>query len=85
MDPVAIARGSDRNRSRLLLEPGIIAFFCFEICGIVAGVFTDVAAGFEAENVFDRTVEKVPVVADDDEGTGEIVEVFFERDECRDV
>ena len=56
-----------------------------KIGSVVAGIFADIAPGLEAENVLDRSVKKIAVVADDDKCSGEIVKIFFERDQRRDV
>ena len=42
------------------------AFVYLKIRAVITGEFADVAAGFEAENVLDRAVEEIAVVADDD-------------------
>src|SRR5581483_6758875 len=53
----------------------------FQEGAVIARVFADEAVALEAEDVINRAVEEVAVVADDEETAGETFEIIFERDE----
>ena len=80
-----IFRFPSEVRGFVSFASALFTFRDFQICRIIAGKFADFARVFKFENRVNRAVEKISVVADDDQRAREIVEIFFERDQGRNV
>src|SRR5262245_56304407 len=68
---------------------GVFAVANLDEGRVIAGIFSNprslLRGAFKPEDVINRAVEEVAVVADDNQAAGESVQVIFERGERRDV